>query len=157
MTPTGLTRYIDFMSDLSEARLATLPQIVTDEMIFRDPFNDLRGREAFAHCLREMLAQIGELQIVVTHVGPLSPAGSTTDEVQRHVLRWTFGGKLRALGNRPWSVTGLSEVWLASDDRVCAHIDYWDAARGLYEELPLIGALLRWLRRKLALKGVTQY
>jgi hypothetical protein len=157
MTPIGLTRYIDFMCKLSAARLAELPQIVTDEMIFRDPFNDLRGREAFAHCLREMLTQIGDLKIEVTHVGPLAATGVATDEPARHVLRWTFGGHLRALGNRPWSVTGLSEVWLAGDGRICAHIDYWDAARGLYEELPLIGALLRWLRRRLALKGVTQY
>lgn len=157
MTPPGLTRYIEFMTALSAARLAELPQVVTDDMIFRDPFNDLRGREAFAHCLREMLAQIGELKIEVSHVGPLVATGVEPDAPARYVLRWTFGGRLRELGDRPWAVTGLSEVWLAGDGRVSAHIDYWDAARGLYETLPVIGALLRWLRRKLALKGVTQY
>jgi len=156
MTPEGLSRYIEFMSNLSAARLAALPGIVTEDMIFRDPFNDLRGRDAFERCLLEMLEQIGDLRITVTHVGPLA-ALAPGDGEARHVLRWTFEGVLRALGNRPWAVTGLSEVWLAADGRVSAHIDYWDAARGLYEHLPLIGALLRWLRRKLALKGVIQY
>lgn len=156
MTPAGLSRYIEFMCNVSEARLAALADLVTDEVIFRDPFNDLRGREAFARCMHEMLEQVGELRISVTHVGPLAPVDGTAEE-QRHVLRWTFDGVLRSLGNRPWSVTGMSEVWLATDGRVSAHIDYWDAARGLYEHLPLVGSLVRWLRRRLALKGVTQY
>jgi steroid delta-isomerase len=27
------------------------------------------------------------------------------------------------------------------------HRDYWDAAEELYEKLPLVGALMRWLKR----------
>jgi len=33
---------------------------------------------------------------------------------------------------------------------VTLHRDYWDAANELYAQLPLIGALMRWLRRQLA-------
>ena len=28
------------------------------------------------------------------------------------------------------------------------HRDYWDAAEELYEKLPLLGALMRWLKRR---------
>jgi steroid delta-isomerase len=155
MMPPGLTRYIEFMSTLSEARLSELPEIVTDDMSFQDPFNNLRGREAFARCLHEMLGQLADLKITVTHVGELlDPSG---DGAARYVLRWTFGGRLTKLGNRPWQVTGMSEVTLAADGRVNSHIDYWDAAQGLYEKLPLVGGLLRWLRRQLAVRGVTQH
>jgi steroid delta-isomerase len=155
MMPPGLTRYIAFMSTLSEARLSELPEIVTDDMSFQDPFNNLRGREAFARCLHEMLGQLADLKITVTHVGELlDPAG---EGAARYVLRWTFGGRLTKLGNRPWQVTGMSEVTLAGDGRVNSHIDYWDAAQGLYEKLPLVGDLMRWLRRHLAVRGVTQH
>jgi hypothetical protein len=158
MIPPGLARYIEFMTGLSVARLAELPAIVTDDVQFRDPFNTLRGRAAFAACLHEMLTQLGDLKIVVTHVGPLVPtSGDSASVTEAHVLRWTFAGRLLRLGNRPWKVTGMSEVHLAADGRVCTHIDYWDAAQGLYEHLPLVGSLLRWLRRKLAVQGVVQY
>jgi hypothetical protein len=31
---------------------------------------------------------------------------------------------------------------------VSVHRDYWDAAEELYEKLPLLGALMRWLKRQ---------
>ena len=39
---------------------------------------------------------------------------------------------------------------LADDGRITLHRDYWDAAEELYEKLPVIGTLMRWLRRRLA-------
>ncbi len=54
------------------------------------------------------------------------------------------------LGGRRWDVTGVAIVTLAADERVCEHLDYWDAAGGLYEQLPLLGGFMRWLRRRLA-------
>jgi steroid delta-isomerase len=31
-----------------------------------------------------------------------------------------------------------------------SHRDYWDAAGELYEQLPVIGSLMRWLKRRIA-------
>jgi hypothetical protein len=39
-------------------------------------------------------------------------------------------------------------VRFAADGRVGWHRDYWDAAEELYEKLPLIGSLMRLLRRR---------
>lgn len=157
MMPPGMVRYIEFMTNLSEARLTELPTLVTEDLWFEDPFNRLRGREAFAACLHEMLSQLGDLEIDVTHVGVLRAAAAPSDAAgDAYVLRWTFSGLLLRLGRRPWQITGMSEVRLAADGRVCAHIDYWDAARGLYEYLPVVGGAFRWLRRKLAVAGVEQ-
>ncbi|WP_413888997.1 hypothetical protein [Candidatus Aalborgicola defluviihabitans] len=42
--------------------------------------------------------------------------------------------------------------WLAPaarpDGRILDHRDYWDAAEELYEKLPLLGGLMRWLKRR---------
>lgn len=149
MIPQGLARYVDLMSNLSPARLATLPAIVTDDIHFRDPFNDVTGRAHFARCLEDMLAQIAGLRIEVTHAAQLQAFGGGVDAT-RHALYWRFGGHLVKLGGRRWDVTGVAIVTLAADERVCEHLDYWDAAGGLYEQLPLLGGFMRWLRRRLA-------
>jgi len=149
MIPQGLARYVDLMSDLSPARLATLADIVTDDIHFRDPFNDVTGRAHFARCLEDMLAQIADLRIEVTHASQLEALGGSRDAA-RHALYWRFGGHLVKLGGRRWDVTGVAIVTLAADERVCEHLDYWDAAGGLYEQLPLLGGFMRWLRRRLA-------
>jgi hypothetical protein len=31
---------------------------------------------------------------------------------------------------------------------ITLHRDYWDAAEELYEKLPLLGSLMRWLKRR---------
>ena len=154
MTPPGLARYIEFMQTLDGQRLADLPDVVTEDVEFRDPFNHLRGARDLERCLREMLEQVGDLCIEVTHVGALESLTTGTETVW--CLRWNFSGKLVRLGGRPWDVPGMSEVTLAADGRVQRHIDYWDAAQGLYETLPVVGSLQRWLRRRLAVPGIRQ-
>jgi hypothetical protein len=37
---------------------------------------------------------------------------------------------------------------LAEDGRVQDHRDYWDAAEELYEKLPVVGGLMRWLKKR---------
>jgi hypothetical protein len=34
------------------------------------------------------------------------------------------------------------------DGKVVIHRDYWDAAEELYEKLPVVGGLMRWLKRR---------
>ena len=155
MTPPGLARYVEFMQTLSLERLANLPAVVTDDVEFRDPFNHLRGVGDLKECLREMLVQLGDLRILVTHIGQLGSASA--EQSPLWCLRWHFSGRLLRLGGRSWAVVGMSEVALAEDGRVQRHIDYWDAAQGLYEHLPVVGGLQRWLRRRLAVRGVEQH
>jgi hypothetical protein len=45
-------------------------------------------------------------------------------------------------------IRGGSHLLLAADGRIAEHRDYWDAAEELYEKLPLIGGLMRWLKAR---------
>jgi len=49
---------------------------------------------------------------------------------------------------RTQRIQGVSQLELAADGRISLHRDYWDAAEELYEKLPLLGALMRWLKRQ---------
>ena len=51
-------------------------------------------------------------------------------------------------GSEPITVRGASHLRFATDGRIALHRDYWDAAEELYEKLPLLGALMRWLKRR---------
>ncbi len=48
----------------------------------------------------------------------------------------------------PQVIHGGSYLTLAEDGRVKGHRDYWDAAEELYEKLPVVGGLMRWLKRR---------
>jgi len=131
-------RYRDFLETLTPRSLERLEDHVSPDVHFADPFNDVRGAAAMRRIFRHMFANIPDVRFQVHH---LMRQGDVC------LMTWRFSGTLRG---RDWSFDGSSLVRFAPDGRVAAHIDYWDAARNFYERLPLLGAVLRRLRRRIA-------
>jgi steroid delta-isomerase len=46
------------------------------------------------------------------------------------------------------TVRGSSHLKFAADGRISFHRDYWDAAEELYEKLPVVGGVMRWLKAR---------
>jgi hypothetical protein len=44
---------------------------------------------------------------------------------------------------------GVSRLEMSEEKRVIEHIDYWDVAEHMYEKMPLIGWMIRAIRRKI--------
>jgi hypothetical protein len=45
-------------------------------------------------------------------------------------------------------ILGASHLVFSEHGLVTLHRDYWDAAEELYEKLPWVGGLMRWLKRR---------
>jgi hypothetical protein len=45
-------------------------------------------------------------------------------------------------------VRGATHQRFGADGLIVEHRDYWDVAEELYEKLPLLGTLMRWLKRR---------
>jgi len=63
------------------------------------------------------------------------------------MLAWDFAFRARGLQH---VVRGASHLRLAPDGRISWHRDYWDAAGELYETVPVLATLMRFLRCRLA-------
>ena len=64
-------------------------------------------------------------------------------------LVWEFRFRFRRFDTVTEQVVhGGSHLRLADGGRIADHRDYWDAAEELYEKLPGVGALMRWLKRR---------
>lgn len=133
--------YIRFFETLSPDSLVRLPALVTNDVVFRDPFNDVRGIDPMRRVFERMFADVADPRFVVSAVAR---------EGDIAFLRWRFTGRTRGAAGGPLALEGLSEIHLAEDGRVSGLIDHWDAAGQLYERLPLLGWLLRRVRRRLA-------
>lgn len=139
----GLARYVTVLERLTPETLPELRAVTAPDVRFKDPFHDVSGRGAMLAVFERMFVDVQDLTFSVHHAG-LAADGETA------LLRWTLSGRVRALNGRPWAVEGMSEVRLDAGGLVTAHIDYWDAASSLYERLPVIGWLLRLIRRRIA-------
>ena len=144
MTP--LERYAEFFAHLQPADLERLDVVFIENARFRDPFNEITGiagiRAVFAH----MYANCAMARFEILE--------SVGDDAVGY-LRWRLHFRLKRDRRDRRPLEGVSRVAFAEDGRVREHIDYWDAAGELYAQFPVIGALMRWLRRRLAVTDAT--
>ena len=147
MTPPGVAaphpdarvrRVVDFFETLSPAALPRLSELYAADARFVDPFNDVQGTAAVERIFSHMFAQLQQPRFVVL-----------TAEAQGDAafLTWDF---LFHRGAQQQRIHGATRLLFDPQGRVRLHRDYWDAAHELYEHLPVLGALMRWLRRRLA-------
>jgi ketosteroid isomerase-like protein len=136
-----VARIVERFETLRPQDLASLDALYTPDARFKDPFNDVRGVAAIARIFGHMFETLEEPRFVI---------GDVLVEGGQCFLTWDFHFRARRLGPAPQTIHGGSHLRLAADGRIAEHRDYWDAAEELYEKLPLIGAAMRWLRRRAA-------
>lgn len=135
-----ITTIVHFFETLSPKQLERLGELYTLDARFKDPFNEVQGVEPIATIFRHMYASLDKPRFVVT--------GQVT-EGNQCFLTWQFkfGFKNFHKGVEQ-SIAGASHLVLAPDGRIQSHRDYWDAAEELYEKLPMVGGLMRWLKKR---------
>jgi steroid delta-isomerase len=134
-----LYRVIDFFQSISADSARTVSLIYTDDVWFKDPFNEVQGLEQVSHIFTHMFEQVDAPRFVVTH--------SMLQDDQAF-LTWDFLFRMRRFSDDEQCIRGATHVRFASDGRVAYHRDYWDAAEELYEKLPVVGSLMRWLKTR---------
>ena len=102
----------------------------------------MRGVAAIQHIFTHMFDQVGEPRFVVSEK-VVDDSGA--------MLVWNFNFRAASWGGGGTQVIrGVSHLKFDAAGRVNYHRDYWDAAEELYMKLPVIGMLMRGLRRALA-------
>jgi len=146
----SLDAYLSLLVRLDTAHLDALIALCAEDIRFRDPFNDVRGRSAFRAVFADMLEKLDDFEFLVD--ARALEAAPRADGVHVALVAWRLRARLPRLRNAAWAVSGCSEIHLDADGRICAHLDFWDAASGLYERLPVLGRLLRYLRGRFAVR-----
>lgn len=139
----ALHDYAEAFVTLTPHSVDALCRRVSADVHFRDPFNDLYGREDLRALLLDMFERAGRPAFSVDEICWQESAGVGW-------LRWHFSAQLPIIGSL--EVEGCSRVSLDQDGLITEHLDYWDSAP-IYLKLPLIGALLRRIRQRISLQA----
>ena len=143
--PTSITtdprvqRVIAAFEALSPGDLEHLGAFYTEDARFKDPFNEVQGLPAIRAVFAHMFVALEAPRFVVTEA---------IVQGDQCFLVWDFLFRFRRFSREPQTVRGGSHLKFAPDGRVVLHRDYWDTAEELYEKLPAVGALMRWLKRR---------
>jgi len=147
MLNESLKQLIFFFENMTQENLGELSSFYAKDAHFKDPFNDVVGVKSIEAIFLHMFKTLKSPKFVVHDVAK---------EEHQAFLTWDFYFELEQLPAKGrivikgashliWHLDEQTKVW-----RISTHRDYWDAAEELYEKLPLIGSLMRWLKKKMA-------
>lgn len=140
MQQDAIARFARYFEQLQLADIARLDQYYAADARFKDPFNDVRGVPAIEQIFRHMFDSLDQPRFVITRQ---LLQGSDA------FLRWDFTFRFRSFRRGELQrIEGATHLQLDDAGLVTLHRDYWDAAEELYEKLPLVGVLMRWLKAR---------
>ena len=138
--PDAVANLVAYFENLSPESMAQLGQHYTAQARFKDPFNDVSGLSEIARIFEHMFVALIRPRFVVTQ---------QVSQGAQCFLTWEFRFQFRNYRvGQEQVILGASHLVFDAQGLVTLHRDYWDAAEELYEKLPLVGSLMRWLKRR---------
>lgn len=129
----------DYFRVLHKADLSRLREIYAGNILFKDPVHEIRGLVELEDYFTAICADLSDCRF--EYLDQL-----VTERAA--YIKWMMHFKHPRLGNRLISVRGVSHLKLG--DKIEFHEDFYDMGAMLYEQLPLLGNVTRWLRMRLA-------
>ena len=138
----ALAELIKFYNEFSPESVARFPEFYSADAYFKDPFNEVRGLPAIHRVFSHMFTQVAEPRFAV--IESIAADNGV-------MLIWEFYFRVKLWGKGQAQVMrGVSHLRFDPDGKVNYHRDYWDTGEELYMKLPVMGSLMRGLRRALA-------
>lgn len=133
-------RIAKLFEQLTPDSVPQLLQLYAPDARFKDPFNDVRGLPEIERIFRHMYVALDQPHFVVTH--------QLVDGEQAFLV-WEFRFRFKRFDTQTWqTVRGSTHLQLNAEVLITLHRDYWDAAEELYEKLPVLGSVMRWLKKR---------
>jgi hypothetical protein len=135
-----VAQLVHFFETLTPQSVAQLGQFYDPQARFTDPFNDVTGVPAITHIFEHMFVSLQQPRFVVVE---------RVLQGTQCFLTWEFRFYFRGYKvGQEQVILGASHLVLSDAGLVTVHRDYWDAAQELYEKLPVVGSVMRWLKKR---------
>lgn len=138
-------KFKHFYKDLKQSGPVKLHNLYDDKVIFKDPLHELQGLDQLAayfeasssnltHCQFEFLDEL------------------ITDN--RAYIKWHMHFHHPKISKETLTVRGMTHLIYA--DKITYHEDIYDLGSMVYEHLPVVGKLVRLIKRKIMSNTVPQ-
>ncbi|MDN6296875.1 MAG: nuclear transport factor 2 family protein [Halomonas sp.] len=138
----ALEAFCAFFSKLDKYCTNSLYDVYTQDVVFIDPLHRIEGARALEAYFAGMYENVSHCHF--------DYHGKHRDGDTAFVT-WTMHFAHPKLNSgRDISVDGCTRLQFSADGRVARHRDYFDAGAMLYEQVPLLGRVIRGLKRRAA-------
>jgi steroid Delta-isomerase len=138
-----VARAKSLFENLSRDKVAQLRELYAADAWFKDPFNEVTGIDAICRIFDHMFDQVQNPRFVVK---------DAVAQGNDAFLTWDFlfnsARMKRADAGGSQLIRGASHLKFGADGKIVYHRDYWDVAEELYEKIPLLGAVMRFVKQR---------
>lgn len=136
-----LARFIGLYQQLDKQQLHRLPEVYAEHVVFTDPAHRIEGLAALGDYFAALYQRLAYCRFVIT---------SQQQQGRQAWLGWTMTfSHPRLRGGEPVTVEGATHLEFDEAGKVCQHRDYFDLGAMLYEQLPLLGPVVRTIKMRL--------
>ena len=122
-----------------EVSLDDFQSIYVKKVHFKNPFDEFYDVAALYHFIQQLYQKVDDPKLVITEY---------VSDRKIIYLKWTFHFCFHEKQENH-SIEGVSRIVCDTEGKILEHTDYWDAAKNIYETLPLLGSLIRWVKKKI--------
>lgn len=138
----ALAQFLDHYQQLDRRNLHLLDAMYSPDVRFIDPAHQLEGLVALHHYFESLYDNV---EAVHFRYQSAEVVGN------KAWVQWTLAlCHPRLNGGHRFEFDGVSQLLFDKDGKVSLHRDYFDLGAMLYERLPLLGPLVRWVKGRLA-------
>ncbi|MDK8464399.1 nuclear transport factor 2 family protein [Marinobacter sp. SS13-12] len=132
-----LGRFRQLFNNLCAGNMAELGSVYSDNVRFTDPFTTVRGIDELTEYFTGAYANV---------ISCGFDFGDPVINGEDVCIPWVMHLQhKRILKGKAVKVDGISQL-VIREGRVLSHRDYFDAGQLLYENLPIMGGVIRWIR-----------
>lgn len=142
----GAEKYIAYFEHLSLETCADVKALVTENIYFHDPYNEVTGKEIYPKVYEKILHDLSSFEYTF-HEKVLSG--------NQLYLYWTFCGipKQASFALAKIETKGMSMVVFDQHGKVERHEDFWDTGEAIYAKLPVIKSILQKLKQRMGIQN----
>ena len=135
-----ISDFIKLISNFGSDSLKELPKIYSPTIEYEDPINKIQGLDHLYLVFEDLLKIFSEIEIQVKET-------SSTDHTA--FVRWLMTYRFR---RKEYSIDAVTHLEFDSSGLICKHKDYWDASFALYGTFPMLGSLMRGIKKMATVK-----
>ena len=127
MKKSIVKNYINLFSNLSPNNINEFDNLISKDIIFSDPFNNIKGINAFKNIFYHMFEKVKKPRFFILDYSM---------NKQRVFLKWKmtfFAFKSLQI------IEGMTELLLNDAGKISIHKDYWDSLNGIFIKIPFLG------------------
>jgi len=138
----NLEKAKSFFDQLNAQNMHLVDQFYDEKVHFQDPVHSLKGAKAVKSYYERLYQNVQSIRFVY---------GKGIEAEDTVSLPWAMHLKTAALNSgKEMTVDGVSIIRFNAEGKVIEHRDYFDMGEFVYERLPILKSLIRYIKGRLA-------